>query len=52
MKNKLLPTLLLALMPLATSVTMQANGKDSGDAGAVEFTCAAWENLPYPELNT
>lgn len=50
MKNKFLLTALLALLPLATSVTMQAQGEHSGEAGAVEFTCVAWEHLPYPEL--
>ena len=50
MKNNFLLTALLALLPLATSVTMQAQGEHSGEAVAVEFTCVAWEHLPYPEL--
>lgn len=50
MKNKFLLTVLLALLPLATPVGLKAKGEDSGIAGVVEFTCAAWENLPYPEL--
>jgi len=50
MKNNFMLTLILTLLPLATSITMQAKGDNSGETGAVEFTCAVWEHLPYPEL--
>jgi len=50
MKNKFILTLLLTLLPLATSVTMQAKGEDAGRSKGMEFTCAVWEHLPYPEL--
>lgn len=49
MNSKFLLTILLAILSLLTSVMIQAKVKNSGDAGAVEFTCVAWEYLPYPE---
>ena len=50
MKNKFLLTVLLTFLSLVIPLTMQAKGKEPGNAGVVEFTCAAWDNLPYPEL--
>ena len=50
MNNKFILTLLFALLPFITSVSIQAKGENSGDAGTVEFTCVTWDNLPYPEL--
>ena len=50
MKKKFPLTLAVALLPFAAPLTMQAEGEKPGGAGAVEFTCASWDDLPYPEL--
>lgn len=50
MKTKLLAAALIALLPFSLPVALLAEGEDSGDSGAVEFSCAVWEKLSYPEL--
>jgi hypothetical protein len=50
MNTKLLLAVLLVILPLAIPTALNAKGEDSGHSKAIEFSCAAWENLPYPEL--
>ncbi|MEI8039126.1 MAG: hypothetical protein WCJ14_12120 [Verrucomicrobiota bacterium] len=50
MNTILLSAVWLAILPLATSATVLAKGEDSGHSQAVGFSCAVWENLPFPEL--
>jgi hypothetical protein len=50
MNTKLLLGVLLAMLSLTTSSTVQAKEKTSDHSDAIEFTCAVWDNLPYPEL--
>jgi hypothetical protein len=40
----------LAILPLADPVELQAADKKSTDSQPVEFSCVAWEILPFPEL--
>lgn len=40
----------LAILPLAHPGALQAGEKESADPHTVEFSCVAWENLPFPEL--
>ncbi|MEI8036941.1 MAG: hypothetical protein WCJ14_01000 [Verrucomicrobiota bacterium] len=50
MNPKLLFAVLLVIFPLAIPPALNAKSEDSGHSKAIEFTCAAWEKLPYPEL--
>jgi hypothetical protein len=40
----------LAILPLATSSTLEAKEKKSASPETIEFSCVAWDNLPCPEL--
>ena len=50
MNTKRLLTVLLVILPLAIPTALYAKSEDSGHSKGIEFSCAAWENLPYPEL--
>jgi len=48
--SKFLLTALLAVLPLASTATLQAGEPVSATPGIREFSCIAWDNLPCPEL--
>lgn len=40
----------LAILPLAPPAAVQAGERESADPQTVEFSCVAWDSLPFPEL--
>lgn len=50
MKTKSLLAIFLGILPFALPASLQAKDRDSAPAAAINFTCAAWGVLPYPEL--
>lgn len=47
---KHLLTAILTMLPLAIPGALQAKDKKSTESQPVEFSCVAWEILPFPEL--
>ena len=50
MKNPSLLRLLFALFSFALPVALQAKDESPGHSGSIQFSCAVWEKLSYPEL--
>lgn len=50
MKIQSLLRLFFALSSFALPVALQAKDESSGHSGSIQFSCAVWENLTYPEL--
>jgi hypothetical protein len=50
MKTQSLLRLLFALFSFALPVALQAKEKSPAYSGSIQFSCAVWEKLTYPEL--
>jgi hypothetical protein len=50
MKTQSLLRLLFALFSFALPVALQAEDESPGHSGSIQFSCAVWEKLSYPEL--
>jgi len=50
MKTQSLLRLLFALFSFALPVALQAKDESPGHSGSIQFSCAVWEKLTYPEL--
>jgi hypothetical protein len=50
MKTQSLLRLFFALFSIALPVALQAKDESPGHSGSIQFSCAVWEKLSYPEL--
>jgi len=50
MKTQSLLRLLFALFSFALPTALQAQDESPEQSGSIQFTCAVWDTLPYPEL--